>query len=390
MPVRLPDKHRRALRKMPDDVYAEMTVGFRRARIVVSVLCVLAMLLTCGYILKSFADGRLSSISATGASNRQDKLQEQEDVIYSSGDKVDGSSSSTGSGGGTSMRQQDSVVDADNILLVGMDSRAGANGEIGAGSAEDVTGIRTDSIMFLHVPTGSGSPSVVSFPRDLSVRQQDCAEWDGSDYSAATVGEVDDVKINSLYEVGGPRCLVRTVQEITGMKINRFVSVDFAGFQSIVDAVGGVDITTDGPINDDELGLIVDSEGTHHLDGTAALNFVRARKVEGQSKSDYERIERQQQFGMAVLSQITSSGTLTSPSKLNALADAVHNAVSGENIDSSFILSMIRRASSFSSDGVSPATIPTTGSNDNGNEVMDEGATEMMMRQIATGQGGTG
>lgn len=387
MPIRLPRKHRRALAKMPDRVRAELSAKYRHGRIVTVVVVVAAMALCCGYVIKSFADNRLTSISATGASNKQDELQEDEDIRYhSEGSAQATTNTSTGSAEGA----DGSVVDADNILLVGMDSRAGDNGDLGAGSAADVTGMRTDSIMFLHVPTDSGSPSVVSFPRDLSVARQDCAEWDGSDYTDSTVGEAEDVKINSLYEIGGPRCLVRTVQQITGMKINRFVAVDFAGFQSIVDAVGGVDITTESAMDDDELGMIVDGAGEHHLDGETALDFVRARKVEGEAKSDYDRIDRQQQFGMAVLDKIASSDTLTNPGRLNSLADAVHSAVSGENIDSSFILSMLRRAGGFANDGVDSQTIPTTGTTDTGNEQIDGASTETMMRSIALGESPSG
>ena len=383
MPLRLPAKYKQVLNeKLTDDERSDIVSRYRRRRVLALVLGVSLTVVPSVMLTKHTLDGRLSSVHAVGATNKQDELQEQDDVIYSPGERVDDIATSD-----TAPRAQQSapkVVESDNILLVGMDSRQGANGELGAGTAADVTGVRTDSIMFLHVPKSGGQPSVISFPRDLSVKRQDCNAWDGSSYNKKeTVGEREDAKINSLYGAGGPRCLVRTVQSITGMKVNRFVSVDFSGFQGIVDALGGIDIDIDRPLIDGELGVIAENAGRFHMDGAQALNFVRARKIEGDLRGDYDRIERQQQFGMAVLAKMSSSSTFANPVKLNSLSSAVHDAISGENIDSGFILSVMSRAGEFQSNGVSQETIPTTDTNDNGNEVMDEDATEQMMKRIA-------
>lgn len=400
MPIRLPSKYKKILdTRLPDDEREAIVKKYKRQRIIATVGISAIAIISIGYVVKDYADSRFAPVEATEAVNRQDLLQEQDDVVFFTGETVevpavavansdsDTDVDSESEATQPQQQQQDTtrtVVKSDNILLVGMDSRAGANGEIGAGSAADVTGTRTDSIMFLHIPE-SGAPSVVSLPRDLSVTRQDCAAWNGSQYDlTSTVGQRDDVKINSLYGAGGPRCLVRTVQSITGMKINRFVSVDFSGFQGIVDALGGVDVTVDQPINDEILGTILPEAGTHHMDGATALDFVRARHVDGEFRSDYDRIERQQQFGLAVLNTMASSSTLSKPSVLNDLSSAIYAAVSGENIDSRFILDVLMRAKEFANNGVESMTIPTAGTNDSGNEIMDEYATEQMMIEIAT------
>lgn len=402
MPIRLPSKYKRILdTRIPADERKEITTKYKRRR-VISIVAVSAIALSSvAYVVKDYADSRFSPVEATEAVNRQDLLQEQEDVVFFTGEAVEAPAmpalelespekqekpEETNTAKQHEQREDTTrtVVASDNILLVGMDSRAGANGELGAGSAADVTGTRTDSIMFLHIPE-SGAPSVVSLPRDLSVTRQDCAAWDGSQYdSHSTIGQREDVKINSVYGAGGPRCLVRTVQSITGMKINRFVSVDFAGFQGIVDALGGVEVEVDQPVIDGTLGSILPEAGKHHLDGSTALDFVRARSVEGEFRSDYDRIERQQQFGMAVLNTMASSSTLSNPAVLNDLSNAIYAAVSGENINSRFILDVLTRAKEFANNGVNSMTIPTSGTNESGNEIMDEFATQQMMLEIAT------
>lgn len=406
MPIRLPEKYQRALEERLSAQQRErITRTYRRQRIIATTLLSALTLSGAGFVVKDFADSRLSAVEATNAVNQQDALQEDDDVIFYSGQTIEQNTSlnvdkiadfyldeemvnepEPESDAPVESRPSDAprtVVESDNILLVGMDSRAGANGEIGAGTAADITGTRTDSIMFLHIPKSGGQPSVVSFPRDLNVQRQDCVAWNGTGYTSSTVGERADVKINSLYGAGGPRCLVRTVQEITGMKINRFVSVDFTGFQGIVDALGGIDIETDRPIIDGTLGPIIEEPGVHTLDGETALDYVRARSVEGDTRGDYDRIERQQRFGMAVLATMTSRGTLSNPAVLNDLAKAIHSAISGENIDSGFILDILGRADEFQESGVHSMTIPTTGTV-NGNEIMDEQLTSQMMVDIAT------
>ena len=118
------------------------------------------------------------------------------------------------------------------------------------------------------------------------------------------------VKLNTAYQVGGPRCVTKVVQELSGLAVNHFLGVDFSGFKDMVDAVDGVPVCLEKPLRDSVLGTVVDRAGTSVLTGDQALNFVRARHVVGDPTSDYGRIHRQQVFLSALLRQTLSAGTL--------------------------------------------------------------------------------
>lgn len=331
--------------------------------------------------MRAFVGGGVSEVNATAPMNRQDALEEQGVIRYDSAT----AQADPPTEGAAIPPDVDAVpVDGETILLVGMDSREGRNSELGAGTVADVTGTRTDSIMLLHVPATGGTPYVVSFPRDLNVERPACVKWSGGEYdpNGATIDPASDVKINSVYRHGGPRCLVRVVQSVSQVKVTKFIAVDFAGFQDIVDAMGGVEVQTEGPINDRELGLIVPDAGSHMLDGEKALDFVRARKVEGQNMSDYDRIGRQQQFGRAVLTRVQSSEVLSSPSKLDDLARAMFASMSGEGISFEFVVSMLMKAGEIAGPNVAFKTIPTTGTLPNGNEGLSQTQANEMFAQL--------
>src|SRR5699024_6281411 len=134
--------------------------------------------------------------------------------------------------------------------------RAGANAEVGAGSAEQVEGARSDTIMLVNIPASRDRVVGVSFPRDLNIDRPSCERWDNSSgtYTDETVPAENDVKLNTAYALGGPRCLVQVVQKLSGLKVNHFLGMDFAGFESMVDTVGGVEVCATRPLVDDQLG----------------------------------------------------------------------------------------------------------------------------------------
>ena len=116
-------------------------------------------------------------------------------------------------------------------------------------------------------------------------------------------------------EVGGPACTVRAVQQLTGLRIDRVIGIDFAGFKAMVDAVGGVQVNICQPIIDTELGTVIPTVGQQVITGDTALNLVRARQVHGDPTGDLGRIRRQQIVLSALLREVTSAGTLLSPAK---------------------------------------------------------------------------
>ncbi|MEJ2862612.1 LCP family protein [Actinomycetospora flava] len=270
---------------------------------------------------------------------------------------------------------QDAAAQAgdQNFLVVGSDSRAGAPPSEDAGDTADVPGARTDTIMIVHVPEDRSGVTVVSFPRDLEITRPACERWDpvSGAYSPEMLPPTPRVKLNSAYAAGGPRCVTRAVQELSGLAINRFLGVDFQGFQGMVDSVRGVPICVERPVRDSVLGPIVTQAGPTVLTGQQALDYVRARHVEGDPSSDYGRIQRQQRFLGALLRSVLSAGTLLDPGRLNGLVEAISRSTFGENIGSDQLLTLAQSFGSLDPRAVTFVTVPTTGiANDRGNEVL--------------------
>ncbi|MCX5155668.1 LCP family protein [Streptomyces sp. NPDC060334] len=204
------------------------------------------------------------------------------------------------------------VENAQNVLVLGSDSRAGANGDLDHG---DVSGARSDTAMLVHIPEGRSRATAVSIPRDTLISRPECKDNDGGTAPAAK-----RVMFNSVYSLGGPACVVKTVEQLSGVRVDHFVEVDFAGFKGLVDALGGVTVTLDQPMSGAKGGLKLDA-GTHRLNGTDSLKFVRTRYGYGDG-SDLGRIGLQQQFMLAMLSEIKKQDALGNPTRLYKLADA--------------------------------------------------------------------
>jgi LCP family protein required for cell wall assembly len=272
-----------------------------------------------------------------------------------------------------------SIIDAaaqagdQNFLVVGSDTRVGATPTEDVGDSSDVPGARSDTVMIVHVPADRAGMTAVSFPRDLEIDRPACARWDSvsGDYTPQTIPPAQHVKLNSAYQVGGPRCVTQVVQQLSGLAVNHFLGVDFSGFKDMVDAVDGVPICVEKPMRDAILGTVIPRSGTSVLSGDQALNFVRARHVVGDPTSDYGRIHRQQLFLSALLRQSLSAGTLLDLGKLQALVGAVGRSTYGENIEADQLLSLGQSLSGLDAHRVTFTTVPTTGAaNDRGNEVL--------------------
>jgi LCP family protein required for cell wall assembly len=202
---------------------------------------------------------------------------------------------------------------AQDILILGSDSRSGVNGDLAGGNVGGTA--RSDTAMVVHIPQGRARATVVSIPRDTLVTRPACTTAKGKQLRQA-----ERVMFNSVYTAGGPTCVVKTVETMTGLRMNHYVEVDFAGFKDLVDAMGGVDVTVDRPIDDSYSGLKL-AAGTHTLDGTTALAFVRTRHGVGDG-SDLGRIGLQQQFVLALVAQLQRQNTLNDPVRLYRIADA--------------------------------------------------------------------
>jgi LCP family protein required for cell wall assembly len=196
-----------------------------------------------------------------------------------------------------------------NYLIVGSDSRKGMSAEekkkLHTGSAE---GKRTDSMMILH--TGGGAPTLISLPRDSNVT---IPSFKGSDSGKLYPATGRQTKLNAAYAEDGPELLVRTVEANTGLHIDHYVEIGFAGFANIVDAVGGVEMNIPQDIKDTKSGADL-KKGTQTLNGEQALAFVRTRyALRG---SDLDRTKNQQKFLSALANQVATPGTVLNPFKL--------------------------------------------------------------------------
>ncbi|WP_046508724.1 LCP family protein [Streptomyces odonnellii] len=204
------------------------------------------------------------------------------------------------------------VLDAKNILLIGSDTRSGeGNGKYGQ---DDGGSQRSDTTILLHLAADRQSATAVSLPRDLMVEVPSCRKPDGTRSTAQFA------QFNWAFQFGGAACTIRTVEKLTGIRIDHHMVIDFTGFKDVVDAVDGVEVCLKEPV-DDVQALLRLPAGRQTLDGEQALGFVRARHGIGDG-SDTQRMERQQRFLGALFKKVRSNGVLLNPTRLYPVLDA--------------------------------------------------------------------
>ncbi|MFI5884960.1 LCP family protein [Streptomyces sp. NPDC051554] len=208
------------------------------------------------------------------------------------------------------------VKGAQNILLIGSDSRSGdGNAEYGRDSGTE----RSDTTILLHLAADRRSATAVSLPRDLMVDVPGCLRPDG------TRTEPMFAMFNYAFQVGGSGCTIRTVEKLTNVRIDHHMVVDFHGFKDMVDAVDGVQVCLKSPIRDKAARLKLPA-GRVTLDGEQALGYVRARKSLGNG-SDTDRMDRQQGFLGALVNKVQSDDVLFNPVKLYPVLDAATSSL---------------------------------------------------------------
>ncbi len=191
-----------------------------------------------------------------------------------------------------------------NILVMGSDNRDAPGDHI-----DDLTGIgqRSDTTILLHLSGDRRRAYGVSVPRDSIVDRPACLGPDGQQISPPATA----VMWNDAFNIGGPGCTARQFEQLTGIRIDHYVVVDFASFEGMVDAIGGVEVCIPQPIVDPKHGINIPA-GTRRLTGRTALNYVRARYTIG-DKSDLGREKRQQAFVASMFRQVLSAHTLADP-----------------------------------------------------------------------------
>lgn len=238
-----------------------------------------------------------------------------------------------------------------NILLLGSDSRAGTHGRYGSG----VSGARADTAMVLHVDKTHEKASVVSIPRDTMVERPQCAQSHGGGAAGA-----QQAMFNSSYQVGGPACTVKTVEKMSGLRMNHYLEVDFKGFRKLIDELGGVDITTRKAIKDHNSGLSL-TAGKHTLKGEEALALVRTRHGVGDG-SDLGRIQLQQAFIKALIHRADTVDPLSDPAKSYDLADTATKTISADSdlASADKLLGLAKELKGISPDRTDMVTMPVT------------------------------
>jgi LCP family protein required for cell wall assembly len=206
---------------------------------------------------------------------------------------------------------------AENIMVIGSDTRFGQGAGYGTGLVTD----QSDTLMIIHIPADRQWAEVMSIPRDSYVNIPACKMGDGQ------MSSPTQFKINEAFAIGnldgnhtdlGVACTVKTVEQDTGIYINHFIVVNFTGFKDMVAALGGVEECNPTPINDPNSNLHL-SAGTHLLTPTQALSYVRARYTLGDG-SDLERIGRQQAFMSSLIGRV--KGELLNPLAIYRFLDA--------------------------------------------------------------------
>lgn len=198
-----------------------------------------------------------------------------------------------------------------NILVMGSDSREGEGNNI-----DGLTGggERSDTTILIHLSADRTRAYGVSIPRDSMVDRPECTEADGGTIPADTY-----TQWNAAFAIGGPACTIRQLEATTGLRVDHYVIVDFAGFKDMVDAIGGVEVCIPEDWDDREHGIYLRA-GTRKISGDEALSYVRIRAIG--NGSDLGRVKRQQAFIGSMAAQVLSSGTLANPIKIVRFLEA--------------------------------------------------------------------
>ncbi len=226
------------------------------------------------------------------------------------------------------------------FLLAGSDSRAdGAT--TGEDASDDGGSERSDVLMLLQVSADRRSAFAISIPRD----------------SYVPVPGYGTTKINAAFAFGGPTLAVQTVEQLTNIRIDHFLAVDFNGFKAITDALGGVDVR----VAEETYAFgVTFTQGVNHLDGDEALAYVRQRyRLPG---GDFDRVQRQQSYLRAVMATVSRDNLLTDPGRLDDFVLAVTGSMSVDDELSNFDLAGLALSlRNLQPDDVAFLTVPVAG-----------------------------
>ena len=246
-----------------------------------------------------------------------------------------------------------------NYLLVGSDTREGlSKAELKAlrvGSVATAAGKRSDTMLLVHISKARDKAVMISIPRDTFALIPEHTSKSGKLIPAVYS------KINSSFNWGGAPLLIQTIEEMTELKIDHYIEINFAGFARIVDSIGGVEVCTKKNINDPKSHLILEA-GVHTLNGIESLKYVRTREFDG--LGDLGRMQRQQAFMSAVLRKATSAGVLLNPVTMASFINSSLSAVTTDSeLKNSDLIALAKQMKSLSTSSVRTLTVPLSNLN---------------------------
>lgn len=222
------------------------------------------------------------------------------------------------------------------VLLLGADSRPGGRADVG------VEGVRADTIMLVHLPEDGGEAYVISVLRDTWV----------------PIPGVGEAKINAALDLGGVPLMVGTVEDLFGTRVDQVAEVDFAGFQALTDALGGVTVDVPQDFVSNE-GMTFE-QGPEHMDGERALEFVRERKAF--EDGDFQRVENQRNYVRAALERLLGPQTLLNPVRLHTVvSDFSPYLTVSEGLDAAWIAGLAPDLAGLSAGELRMTTAPDRG-----------------------------
>lgn len=259
-----------------------------------------------------------------------------------------------------SVVKDDTPKGAMNILFIGSDSRDLGTNEYGKGTGSQ----RSDALMLVHFSRGNTRIDAVQIPRDTKLDLPACKDTGSGSFAGGS-----GVMINSALD-GGPACSVKAVETISDVRIDHFVQLDFEGFASMVNALGGVNVCLDQPLVDPLAKLDLPA-GQQKIKGKAALALARTRHAVGDG-SDIGRLGHQQVVMSSIINQARSTSVLTRPDKLFRFVNALTKSITVDSGISSIpeLTGLAKRARAVPDSGITFVTMPNGAAPGDANRVV--------------------
>jgi len=240
---------------------------------------------------------------------------------------------------------------ATNVLVV-----AGERETIPGTGSRDAT-----TFAIAHVPAGGGDVTVLSLPAELEINRPPCERFDpiSRDYATQPVPAEARTQLASALAVGGPRCVTRVVQQLTGLSVTSYVGVDLDELARLVDAVGGIGVCLTRPVVDGALGPIAPQTGNQQLGGEHTLDYLRAAEVVGDPVSGAGRVERQQGVLAAALAPLLSTTGLLDIGRLVAARSVLGRTLTVDGLALDQVHATARSLHKLDADGVRFVAAPT-------------------------------